>query len=164
MYRDRPAQGSASTEGPVRRPRPILLPCAKPGQGAPRRAAVSAFGETLRCEVAHFGIRVVEIMPGPIDTDMLARSDRVPEASDRLGYEEMAAAAYEGRKAVEPMTTPAPEAAARIRAVILADAAPLKHGCDDLATGLLDAWSADPIALVGTEYAGQGVADPDPGA
>ena len=124
------------------------------------KAAVSAFGETLRCEVAPFGIRVVEIMPGPIDTDMLARSDRVPEASDRPGYEEMAAAAYEGRKAVEHMTTPAPEAAARIRAAILDDAAPLKHGCDDLATGLLEAWSADPIALVGTEYAGQGIAEP----
>jgi NAD(P)-dependent dehydrogenase (short-subunit alcohol dehydrogenase family) len=123
------------------------------------KAAVSAVSESLRCEVAPFGIRVIEIMPGPIDTDMLARSERVPEASDKPGYEEMAAAAHEGRKAVEHMTTSAPEAAARIRAAILDDAAPLKHACDDLATGLLAAWSADPIALVGTEYGGQGITD-----
>ena len=37
------------------------------------KAAVSAIGESLRAELAPFGIRVVEIMPGPIDTDMLAR-------------------------------------------------------------------------------------------
>ncbi len=123
------------------------------------KAAVSAIGETLRCEVAQFGIRVIEIMPGPIDTDMLARSDRTPEATDKPGYEAMATAAYEGRKAVDHMTTPAPEAAARIRAAILDEAAPLKNACDDLATGLLAAWSADPVALVGTEYAGQGISD-----
>lgn len=116
------------------------------------KAAVSAFGETLRCEVAPFGIRVVEVMPGPIATDMLARSDRTPEAATLDGYEEMAAASYEGRKAVEHMTTPAPEAAARIRAVILDDDAPLKHGCDDLSIGLLEAWSAAPISLVGSPY------------
>src|ERR1700694_2331608 len=31
------------------------------------KAAVSALGESLRAEAAPFGIRVVEIMPGPID-------------------------------------------------------------------------------------------------
>ena len=125
------------------------------------KAAVSAFGESLRVEVAPFGIRVVEIMPGPIDTDMLARSDRVPEAVELEGYREMAEASYEGRKAVDHMTTPAPEAAARIRRAILDDAAPLKHACVVLATGLLDAWSADPIALVGSAYDGQGITPAD---
>ncbi len=124
------------------------------------KAAVSAFGESLRCEVEPFGIRVVEIMPGPIDTDMLARSDRTPEAVGLEGYREMAEASYEGRKAVDHMTTPAPEAAARIRAAILDDRAPLKHGCDDLSVGLLEAWSAAPIALVGSPYEGQGVTGP----
>lgn len=114
------------------------------------KAAVAAFGETLRCEVAPFGIRVVEIMPGPIDTDMLARSDRTPEAIDHDGYQEMAEEAYAGRKSVEHMTTPAADAAARIRVAILDDGAPLKHGCDDLAIGLLDAWRADPEALLGS--------------
>ena len=121
------------------------------------KAAVSAFGESLRCEVAPFGIRVIEIMPGPIDTDMLAGSDRLPEAAAHEGYREMAEASYAGRKAVDHMTTPAAEAAARVRAAILDDQAPLKHGCDDLSVGLLDAWSAAPVALVGSPYDGQGL-------
>ena len=123
------------------------------------KAAVSAFGETLRCEVAPFGIRVIEIMPGPIETDMLVRSDRTPEAVEKDGYREMAEAAYEGRKSVEDMITPADEAAARIRGAILDDAAPLKHGCDDLSTGMLGAWSADPVSLLGSPYEGQGISD-----
>ena len=100
-------------------------------------------------------------MPGPIDTDMLARSDRVPEAVAHDDYREMAEASYEGRKAVEHMTTPAPEAAARIREAVLDDEAPLKHACDELSTGLLGAWSADPIALVGSAYEGQGITPVD---
>ena len=120
------------------------------------KAAVSAFGESLRCEVAPFGIRVIEVMPGPIETDMLAGSDRMPEAVDHEGYREMAEVSYEGRKGVEHMTTPAPQAAQRIRAAILDDASPLKHGCDDLSTGLLDAWSTAPVALLGSPYEGQG--------
>ena len=96
-------------------------------------------------------------MPGPIDTDMLAGSDRLPEAAAHEGYREMAEASYAGRKAVDPMPTPAAEAAARVRAAILDDQAPLKHGCDDLSVGLLDAWSAAPVALVGSPYDGQGL-------
>ena len=38
------------------------------------KAAASAFGDSLRVEVASFGIRVVEILPGPIDTDMFRLS------------------------------------------------------------------------------------------
>ena len=38
------------------------------------KAAVSAFGDTLRVELAPSGIRVVEILPGPIDTDMFRLS------------------------------------------------------------------------------------------
>lgn len=45
------------------------------------KAALAAMGESLRAEVAQFGIRVVEVLPGPIDTDMLALSDRQPEAA-----------------------------------------------------------------------------------
>ena len=106
------------------------------------KAAVSAFGESLRCEVAPFGIRVIEIMPGAVAYD---------------GYREMAEASYAGRKAVDHMTTPAADAAALVTAAILDDQAPLKHGCDDLSVGLLDAWSAAPIALVGSPYDGQGM-------
>ena len=38
------------------------------------KAAASAFGDSLRVEVAPFGIRVVEILPGPVDTDMFRLS------------------------------------------------------------------------------------------
>ncbi len=38
------------------------------------KAAASAFCDSLRVEVAPFGIRVVEIMPGPVDTDMFRLS------------------------------------------------------------------------------------------
>src|SRR5947207_4046904 len=61
------------------------------------KAAVSALGESLRAEVAGFGIRVVEIMPGPIDTDMLRHSDRMPEAHAFSEYAAMAERSLEGR-------------------------------------------------------------------
>ena len=38
------------------------------------KAAVSALGDSLRVELAPSGIRVVEILPGPIDTDMFQLS------------------------------------------------------------------------------------------
>ena len=46
------------------------------------KAAVSVLGESLRTELAPFGIRVLEIMPGPIDTEMLEGSDRPAHAVD----------------------------------------------------------------------------------
>ena len=51
------------------------------------KAAVSVFGESLRAEMAAFGVRVLEVMPGPIDTDMLANSAEPPAAlgSSRTG-------------------------------------------------------------------------------
>jgi NAD(P)-dependent dehydrogenase (short-subunit alcohol dehydrogenase family) len=91
-------------------------------------------------EVAQFGIRVVEIMPGPIDTDMLAGSDRLPEAARHPEYERMAQAVLEGRRGVGSDITSAAEAAARVRAAVLDDDAPLRSGCDPLADGLLEAW------------------------
>ena len=47
------------------------------------KAAVSAFDDSLRMEVAPFGIRVVEILPGPVDTDMfrLSTASRTPRVS-----------------------------------------------------------------------------------
>ena len=36
------------------------------------KAAVSALSETLATELAPLGVRVVEVLPGPVDTDMLA--------------------------------------------------------------------------------------------
>ncbi|HSO95005.1 MAG TPA: SDR family NAD(P)-dependent oxidoreductase [Acidimicrobiia bacterium] len=104
------------------------------------KAAVSAVGESLRAELAPFGIRVLEIMPGPIETDMLEGSDRPPEAIERPEYEAIAQRMYEGRQAVAGMTTPADVAARAIVDAIVDDDAPLRVGCDPMSVGMLDAW------------------------
>src|SRR5207253_10370040 len=57
------------------------------------KAAVSALGESLRAEVAPFGIRVVEIMPGPIATDMFEHSKQPPAAIEHEAYRPTAARA-----------------------------------------------------------------------
>ncbi len=54
------------------------------------KAAVSAFGDSLRVEVAPFGIRVVEILPGPIDTDMFRLSTGEQDASRFDNYRALA--------------------------------------------------------------------------
>ena len=104
------------------------------------KAALSALGESLRPELAPFGIRVLEILPGPIDTEMLAASDRVPEAAAYPGYEAVSRRAHEGRRSVKGMETPPADAARAIADAILDDASPLRCACDPLGRGLLEAW------------------------
>jgi NAD(P)-dependent dehydrogenase (short-subunit alcohol dehydrogenase family) len=104
------------------------------------KAAVSALSESLRTEVAHLGIRVVEVAPGPIATDMLASSDRPPEAAEHAGYERLAAWLHAGRTSAAEQTTAPEAAAARIADAVLDDAAPLRNACDSLGEGLLTAW------------------------
>ncbi len=104
------------------------------------KAAVSAIGESLRVELAPFGIRVVEIVPGPVDTDMLRGSGEPPEALRYEPYRPMAERAHQGRQSIGPMITDASVAAAAIVDAILDDDAPLRSGCDPLGAGLLDAW------------------------
>ena len=113
------------------------------------KAAVAALGESLRAEVAHFGIRVLEVMPGPIDTDMLASSSRRPEAAGVEGYEALAETLFEGRAGIAGFITPARVAAAAICDAILDDGAPLRVGCDDLGRRLVAAWQADPEGTLG---------------
>jgi NAD(P)-dependent dehydrogenase (short-subunit alcohol dehydrogenase family) len=104
------------------------------------KAAVGALGESLRAELAPFGIRVLEIMPGPIDTDMLAGSAEPPAALQYEPYRAMAERTHEGRLNVGPMITPTAEAARAIVDATLDDDAPLRVGCDPLAVGLIEAW------------------------
>ncbi len=104
------------------------------------KAAVSAISETLRAELAPFGIRLVEIMPGPIDTDMLANSEHEMKAVEHELYRPMAEHMMANRSTVSDMTTPAPEAARAIVDAILDDAGPLRYGCDPMSVGMLDAW------------------------
>lgn len=105
------------------------------------KAAVTALGESLAAEVAQFGIRVIEIMPGPIETDMLEASDRPPVAAEHAEYRELANRLWEGRQGIRDQYTPAAEAARRIVDAICADGGPLRYGCDDLSEGMLAGWN-----------------------
>ncbi|HUI49359.1 MAG TPA: SDR family NAD(P)-dependent oxidoreductase [Acidimicrobiia bacterium] len=106
------------------------------------KAAVTALGESLAAEVAQFGIRVVEIMPGPIETDMLAHSDRPPVAANHAEYRELAERLWQGRQGIRDQYTPAAEAARRIVDAICDDDGPTRYGCDDLSEGMLAGWNA----------------------
>jgi NAD(P)-dependent dehydrogenase (short-subunit alcohol dehydrogenase family) len=118
----------------------LLAPVPFLGAYRASKAAVSALGESLQAEVAQFGIRVVEIMPGPIITDMLEASDRAAPAIEYPLYRAQAEKMWESRQGIRGMYTPAPEAARRIVDAILDDDAPLRAGCDDMSEGMLTAW------------------------
>ena len=118
----------------------MLAPVPFLGAYRSSKAAVSAIGESLQAEVGQFGIRVLEIMPGPIETDMLAASDKPAAAIEHELYRAQAEQLWEGRQRIRDMYTPAAEAARRIADAILDDAAPLRVGCDQLSEGMLTAW------------------------
>ncbi len=105
------------------------------------KAAVTAIGESLAAEVAQFGIRVVEIMPGPIETDMLAASDRPAAGVEHAEYRDLAERMWEGRQGIRDAYTPAAEAARRIVDAICDDDGPLRYGCDDMSEGMLAGWN-----------------------
>jgi NAD(P)-dependent dehydrogenase (short-subunit alcohol dehydrogenase family) len=123
------------------------------------KAAVSAIGESLQAQVAGFGIRVLEVMPGPIETDMLATSDRPAAAVDVPEYRALAEALWEARQGIRDRYTPAAEAARRIADAALDDDGPLRVGCDPMSEGMLaardrvaghDAWFRPMLAAFGT--------------
>jgi NAD(P)-dependent dehydrogenase (short-subunit alcohol dehydrogenase family) len=120
----------------------ILAPVPFLGAYRASKAAVGAIGESLQAEVAQFGIRVVEIMPGPIETDMLAASDRPAAAIDDAPYRALAERMWSSRQGIREAYTPAGEAARRITDAILDDDGPLRYGCDDLSEGMLEGWRA----------------------
>ncbi len=105
------------------------------------KAAVAALGETLRAELAPFGVRIVEILPGPIETDMFTASERLPEAHAFAPYRAMAEQFLEGRKKVQGITSPA-RAAEAIADAIQDDGGPLRYGCDGESAAMLEAWRA----------------------
>jgi NAD(P)-dependent dehydrogenase (short-subunit alcohol dehydrogenase family) len=105
------------------------------------KAAVSAFCDTLRVELAPFGIRVVEIMPGPIDTDMFRLSTGEQVASEFDLYRRMSEVVAELRvEHADPMVSSPADAASLIVDAILDDSGPMRYGCDPLSVGFLDLW------------------------
>ncbi len=118
----------------------MLAPVPFLGAYRSSKAAVSAIGESLQAEVAQFGIRVLEIMPGPIETAMLIASDQPSPAIEHELYRAQAEQMWEGRQRIRGIYTPAAEAARRIADAILDDDGPLRAGCDDMSEGMLTAW------------------------
>jgi len=118
------------------------------------KAAVSALDDTLRAELAPFGIRVVEILPGPVESDMLFHSERLPEAARHEEYRPMAEAMYAGRMQITDQYTPAATAAAAIRAAILDEGGPMRYGCDPMSEGMLAMWRASSDEDVARAFGG----------
>jgi NAD(P)-dependent dehydrogenase (short-subunit alcohol dehydrogenase family) len=105
------------------------------------KAAVSAFGDSLRVELAPSGVRVVEILPGPIDTDMFQLSTGEPAATRFERYRPMAEITTKlRRESADPMVSGATDAAVLIVDAILDDRGPMRYGCDPLSIGLLELW------------------------
>ena len=105
------------------------------------KAAVSAFDDSLRVEVAPFGIRVVEILPGPVDTDMFRLSTGDLEASRFEQYRDMAAVATSLRRGhADPRVVDPADAAAAIVDALLDDEGPMRYGCDPVSDELLELW------------------------
>jgi NAD(P)-dependent dehydrogenase (short-subunit alcohol dehydrogenase family) len=119
----------------------VLAPVPFLGAYRASKAAVSTIGESLQAEVAQFGIRVVEVMPGPIETDMLAASDRPAAAIEHEPYRSLAEKMWAGRQTIRSQYTPAAEAARRIVDAVCDDDGPLRYGCDDLSEGMLAGWN-----------------------
>ncbi|HEY1829425.1 MAG TPA: SDR family NAD(P)-dependent oxidoreductase [Acidimicrobiales bacterium] len=138
---------------PLRRNRPAVvcsvtsssILAAMPFYAAYRatKAAISAYNDSLRVEVAGFGIRVVEILPGPIDTDMFELSKHSLEAEGHRfpAYATLARVADSLRRQhADPQVTSPAQAARRIANAICDDAGPMRYGCDALSDGLLELW------------------------
>jgi NAD(P)-dependent dehydrogenase (short-subunit alcohol dehydrogenase family) len=106
------------------------------------KAAVQAMSESLRTEVAPFGIHVIEVLPGPVDTDMLTASKVPSDARRTPPYREMAERVEQLRRGESP--TSVSEAAAVVADAICADPPPSRLGCDPLGAALLSGWATTP--------------------
>jgi hypothetical protein len=94
-------------------------------------------------------VRVVEILPGPVATDMFESSRSEPEAAAFADYRAMAERGAENKKvAADPLVEPVDRAAVAIVDAVLADDGPMRYSCDPLGVGLLDLWrSSDDEAM-----------------
>ena len=128
------------------------------------KAAASAICDSLRVELAPFGVRVVEILPGPVATDMFEASLAPPEAARYPAYREMAERGAElKRQAADPMVEPADRPAISIVDALLDDAGPMRSSCDPLGTGMLELWrTSDDEAMFQLVSGGYGLEPPGP--
>lgn len=120
----------------------LLIPMPFFGIYRATKAAISALGETLRSELEPFGIRVVEIMPGAIDTDMARESViyRAPEAAQNPVYAERAQRLHGFSARAAGTISSAKVAAREVVDVVTAAEDTLRHGCDEGSRALLATW------------------------
>lgn len=104
------------------------------------KAAVSALSMTLRAELAPQRIRVVEIMPGPVESDMLRHSQETEISPSGEPYQSLAERMNANKSMVATMIQPAGDAACLIVDAILDDDGPMRYGCDPMSAGMIDAW------------------------
>jgi NAD(P)-dependent dehydrogenase (short-subunit alcohol dehydrogenase family) len=103
------------------------------------KAAMSAVCETMLVELAPFGIRVLEVLPGPVATDGLAGSDHV-DAVELDAYRAAAERMMASRGRVHDLAVTPEAAAVRIADAIVADDGPMRLSTDPMGDGLLDEW------------------------
>jgi NAD(P)-dependent dehydrogenase (short-subunit alcohol dehydrogenase family) len=103
------------------------------------KAAAAAVSEGLAVELAPFGIRVIDIPIGGVDTDMLKTSiSRVPPHAIRYeAYRPMAERQMRFVQATQQHVPPPAEVARAVAEAILTDAGPLRRACDPSAVHIL---------------------------
>jgi len=129
----------------------ILNPQPFFGTYAGSKSAMSNVTAVLRVELAPFGIRVIEVMPGPIETDLLATSvtARIADAAEFEPYRPMAQLQHERAQMARAASVPTSYAADAIADAILSDGGPLRYGCDPLSVQSIESWRhADPEATI----------------
>jgi NAD(P)-dependent dehydrogenase (short-subunit alcohol dehydrogenase family) len=132
-------------------------------QGAYRasKAAVSAVCESLRLELAPFGIRIVEVLPGHLLTQMAKDGvmTRLAEAVEFPVYAAMAHRQRELNAQAPPFTAPEVAAQAIVEAILDEDG-PMRHGTDPTSRPRLSPRrETDDETRIGEALAAYGLAD-----
>ncbi len=106
------------------------------------KAALGVMDETLAIELAPFGIRVIEITTGPVDTDMMRTSfsRRPADAIEEPLYAPMAERQWAGRTPID--ATPVDVEARGVVDQILADDGPLRRPAVPLEAAMVEQWRA----------------------
>jgi NAD(P)-dependent dehydrogenase (short-subunit alcohol dehydrogenase family) len=104
------------------------------------KAAMAAISEGLRIELAPFGIRVIDIPIGGVDTDMFrsGMARRPAEAIEYEPYRPMAEKQWAQNQQRELTVTSCEDSARMVVDAIEAKGGPLKWACDTAAKAMLD--------------------------
>jgi NAD(P)-dependent dehydrogenase (short-subunit alcohol dehydrogenase family) len=107
------------------------------------KAAMSAICESLLLELGPFGIRVLEVLPGPVATEGLANSDRL-DAENFAPYRDRARSMMDARPAIHAVAVSPEAVAQRIVSAVLSDDGAMRSACDPFADQMLAEWRATP--------------------